>query len=86
MKKYKHFLLVTSEFPPQPGGIGNHAFNVANQLQHQGCFVTVITDIRSTDGAAEKSFDATLNFKVIRIQRYKFIFYTYIKRLLIKTI
>ena len=47
-------LLVTSEFPPQPGGLGNHSYNLANQLAKQKYAVTLITDVRSSNGEAEK--------------------------------
>ncbi|WP_242091601.1 glycosyltransferase family 4 protein [Aestuariivivens sediminicola] len=68
MSKLKHILLVTSEFPPQPGGIGNHAYHLALQLSEYGFEVHVITDIRSGDGLEEMAFDATLPFKVERIK------------------
>ncbi len=75
-------LLVTSEFPPQPGGIGNHAYNLATQLQLKGYKVTVLADLRSKDGAEEQQFDATLLFKVVRIIPNKISWFTYIQRIL----
>ena len=66
MNNSKQLLIVTSEFPPQPGGIGNHAFNLASQLQLNGYGVTVIADERSNDGVEEKQFDNSLPFKVFR--------------------
>ncbi len=82
MKHSKKILIVTSEFPPQPGGIGNHAFNLASQLRKYEYDVTVLTDVRSKNGKEEQKFDAQLGFKVIRIQRYSFILWTYLKRVL----
>ncbi len=73
-------LILTSEFPPQPGGIGTHAFNLANELKKKGFFVTVICDIRSSDGREEQKFDASLDFEVKRISRKKLIILSYIKR------
>jgi phosphatidyl-myo-inositol dimannoside synthase len=35
-------MLVSSEFPPGPGGIGTHAYHVANQLRKHGWDVAVI--------------------------------------------
>jgi len=74
-------VLITSEFPPQPGGIGNHAFNLANQLSKQKYEVTVLADIRSDSGEEERCFDEKLNFEVIRIPRYGFILMTYLQRI-----
>ena len=60
-------LIVTSEFPPQPGGIGNHAYNLALQLSRHYKSVTVIADQRSEDAVEESVFDASLPYQVIRI-------------------
>lgn len=78
--KEKKILILTSEFPPQPGGIGQHALDLARHLQkrHQ---VVVIADQRSNDGLEELDFDADLNFKVIRIKRLDKIAFTYALRL-----
>lgn len=65
--KDKHILIVTSEFPPQPGGIGNHAYHVARSLTHSGYQVSVITDQRSESGADETYFDSSLAFNVYRV-------------------
>lgn len=78
-----NILLVTSEFPPQPGGIGNHAFHLAKGLQQYGRSVTVICDSRSKTGKEEAIFDANLDFKVIRIQRTPLLLSTYLKRIYI---
>ena len=32
LKMKTKILILTSEFPPGPGGIGNHAFNLAEQF------------------------------------------------------
>ncbi|GAA4290586.1 glycosyltransferase family 4 protein [Aestuariibaculum suncheonense] len=65
----KRILLVTSEFPPQPGGIGNHALHVADALGNEGYKVTVVADQRSQDGHVEAEFDKTLPFSVSRIKK-----------------
>ncbi|HAI19011.1 MAG TPA: hypothetical protein DCM10_13880 [Xanthomarina gelatinilytica] len=39
----KNILIVTSEFPPQPGGIGTHAYYLALHLVKNGYGVTVIS-------------------------------------------
>ena len=55
MKSSKKILIVTSEFPPQPGGIGNHGFHLANQLSKNFYEVEVITDNRSVSGFEENA-------------------------------
>lgn len=63
----KNILIVTSEFPPQPGGIGNHAYYLALHLSKNGYAVTVIADQRDVVNAEEIAFDAGLAFSVQRI-------------------
>jgi len=72
---------MTSEFPPQPGGIGNHAYHLALQLQQNGYEVTVLADMRSKDGIEEDTFDMNLPIKVVRVKRYRFLLRTYLRRI-----
>lgn len=74
-------LILTSEFPPQPGGIGNHAYNLARGLQANGFEVKLLCDTRSSDGEAEKVFDKRLSFEVVRIPRKQIILFSYLKRI-----
>lgn len=76
-----NLLLLTSEFPPQPGGIGNHAYNLAKGLQANGFEVKLVCDTRSPNGEAERTFDKTLSFEVIRIARKKVLFFSYLNRI-----
>ncbi|WP_432671691.1 glycosyltransferase family 4 protein [Flavobacterium sp. SM2513] len=76
----KRILLVTSEFPPQPGGIGNHALHLSLQLDQKGYEVSVLCD-HSTSVDDEQSFDATLPIAVVRTSRTKPAFFTYLKRM-----
>ncbi|MDT0552260.1 glycosyltransferase family 4 protein [Urechidicola vernalis] len=83
MKDSKKILIVSSEFPPQPGGIGNHAYNLSKKLTEQGKEVVVYTNNRSKESIAEEmSFDTRQIFKTIRINRSKLGFLTYFKRIL----
>ena len=41
--KTKKILIVSSEFPPGPGGIGNHAYHLARQLTLHGIEVVILT-------------------------------------------
>ena len=74
-------LFITSEFPPQPGGIGNHAHNVAKYLNAHNFEVTILTDTRSKTGEVEKVFDAFQPYAVHRTRRKSPIFLTYLTRL-----
>jgi phosphatidylinositol alpha-1,6-mannosyltransferase len=78
-----NIVIVTSEFPPQPGGIGNHAYNVALYLSKKGFNVQVIADQRSETGHEETDFDQKLPFLVTRIKRNDFRFKMYIKRIVV---
>ncbi|WCO02540.1 glycosyltransferase family 4 protein [Psychroserpens ponticola] len=78
-----NIVIVTSEFPPQPGGIGNHAYNLALHLSNLGYQVKVIADQRSKTGDEELEFDKSLPFSVERIKLYKFRFIMYLKRIIL---
>lgn len=72
----KKITFITSEFPPLPGGIGNHAYFLSKYLQNAGYSITVLTDFREPN--ADNEFDKNQIFKVERIQRNAF---TYISRI-----
>jgi glycosyltransferase involved in cell wall biosynthesis len=76
----KRLLLVTSEFPPLPGGIGKHAFDLATSLVEMGHLVCVLTNARA-EWAEEGAFDQGLPFQVLRVRRYRFTPLTYVMRL-----
>ncbi len=78
----KHIIIVSSEFPPQPGGIGNHAFNLALYLSFQKHKVTVIADQRSVAGEEERQFDDNQPFDVLRIKLTNPRFVMYFKRII----
>lgn len=78
---FHNILLLTSEFPPQPGGIGNHAFHLSKGLEEQGYSVTVICDTRSKTGKEEEDFDTVADFKTVRIPRKSLLIGTYLKRI-----
>jgi phosphatidylinositol alpha-1,6-mannosyltransferase len=77
----QQIVIVSSEFPPQPGGIGNHAFNLALHLAHQKYKVKVIADQRSTHGKEELVFDSKQPFDIVRIKRYDLRILMYLKRI-----
>ncbi|MDY0090818.1 MAG: glycosyltransferase family 4 protein, partial [Flavobacteriaceae bacterium] len=61
--------MITSEFPPLPGGIGNHAFLLSKYLQKNSFEVSVLCDFRSEKEDLE--FDAKQNFTIYRTKRNK---------------
>lgn len=77
----KNILLLSSEFPPLPGGIGNHALHLALSLHKEGNEISVVTNQRSSISNEESTFDKQLPFKVQRIQRKKIEVITYCIRI-----
>ncbi len=61
-------LIFGSEFPPGPGGIGTHAYQLARQLQNKGWEIVVLTiqDYISDDEA--QSFNSQQDFPVYRLE------------------
>jgi glycosyltransferase involved in cell wall biosynthesis len=43
----KRIFIFTSEFPPGPGGIGDHAYNLACQFKEHGFEVSVLSELRT---------------------------------------
>ncbi|PIE89795.1 MAG: glycosyltransferase [Acidobacteria bacterium] len=80
-KTMNELILFTSEFPPQPGGIGNHSYNLAVQLAENQFNVQVLTDSRSRDGQQEAEHDNKLGFSVIRVPVRKPRLIMYLNRL-----
>jgi len=78
--KENNILFLTTEFPPQPGGIGNHALHLAKGLKNNDFNVTLICDQRSGEGKEEKIFDKQLKFQVTRIVRHQLIILSYFNR------
>lgn len=77
----KRILIVSSEFPPLPGGIGNHGYQLAMALSERGYDVEVLTDQRSMDLKYEFSFDGSLPFKVHRTPLRKQRVWMYVSRI-----
>jgi len=46
----KKLLIISSEFPPGPGGIGNHAYNLQYHLRKEGWKVKTISELRREFG------------------------------------
>jgi len=74
-------LIITSEFPPQPGGIGTHAYQLAKELSKHQIEVSVLTDQRSRNGEEEHGFDQNLTYKVHRVKRKFVLVLSYLERI-----
>lgn len=61
-------LILTSEFPPGPGGIGTHAYNLASQLHGLGWKVTVIGRQDYVAPEECQSFNCSLPFDVMSLR------------------
>lgn len=62
-------LIVASEFPPGPGGIGSHAFSMAKAFYAHGIKVTVIANADYVTEQQAKEFDSLQPFTVIRYSK-----------------
>lgn len=75
-------LLISTEYPPLPGGIGNHAFHLASSLQKQGTEMFVLTNQRA-DYMLENNFDEESKIQVYRVKRRKLNLLTYFSRIIL---
>ena len=76
-------LIVTSEFPPGPGGIGNHAYNLAKNLAINNFNVEVVTDQYEIDNNNEEVFDNKQLFSIKRVGIKKIRLLMYLDRFLL---
>lgn len=64
----RRLLLVATEFPPGPGGIGTHAHQLALHAARDGWDVTVLTPQQYVSARTAEAFDLALPFAVIRLE------------------
>jgi phosphatidylinositol alpha-1,6-mannosyltransferase len=62
-------LVISSEFPPGPGGIGHHAYSLAKALHQEDHDVTVLTVSDFAAPEVVSAFDARHEFPIIRFPR-----------------
>ena len=74
-------LIISSEFPPGPGGIGSHASNLSSQLHKRGYQIIVNTKSDYVNENQETMFDLKCPYEIIRFKRRKSILQTWIHRL-----
>jgi phosphatidyl-myo-inositol dimannoside synthase len=73
LKFLDKILIVTSEFPPGPGGIGNHSYNLAKNLSEKGHDISVL--VISKYLFPDDKFYENCSFQVIKIQNNNLIRY-----------
>jgi len=59
-------LLIASEFPPGPGGIGHHAYSLVQSLTRKGWELTVVSPADYADPEQVRRFDQQADFTIIR--------------------
>ena len=78
--KINNILFISTEFPPGPGGIGNHAWNLAKQLNlHVPVHVLTVSDYE--DEKQCLLFDNKEKMYIYRFKRYNISSITYFKRI-----
>ncbi len=77
----KRILIISYEFPPNVGGIGNHAYNLARSLSNEGFVITVLADTINVDETELSAFSAQQHFSIHWIKRSSFLLQTYIARI-----
>ena len=83
MNVQKEILIHSSEFPPGPGGIGNHAYNLAKNLTKLNYKVTVFAPKREEfllNNNKSKNYNY---FKFVEIYKGKYKFFIYLAFFLI---
>lgn len=78
----KRIIIISSEFPPGPGGIGQHAYSLARALQSEGFSIEVLTPGDYADVQEVQAFDLSQTFLIKRYPRVGLLS-TYWKRLYI---
>ena len=80
MKSIKKVLIISTEFPPGPGGIGNHAWNLSRNINTNSP-VHVITVSDYVDKLECSAFDKKEQMYIYRFNRYKLSIITFAIRL-----
>lgn len=65
----KRILLLSSEFPPGPGGIGQHAYSLAKALKEENFEVLVMSPADYATEEEVVQFDSSQVFSMIRFKR-----------------
>ncbi len=66
-------LILSTEFPPGPGGLGTHAWELARHLVKRGWEITVVTSQDYASSEEINNFNKLQPFPVIRMSSYPFL-------------
>ena len=55
-QKNKKILFICTEFPPGPGGVGEHAFQISRGLNELGWMITIVTTLDYTNELDKNEF------------------------------
>ncbi len=75
-----HALILTSEFPPGPGGLGTHAWQLARHLHKLGWEITVAASQDYASEAELSDFNQAQSFPIISIASTRFSPLRFVKR------
>lgn len=75
-----HALILTSEFPPGPGGLGTHAWQLARHLHKSGWDITVAASQDYASADEIKDFNHAQSFPIISIESHRIPQMRFIKR------
>ena len=67
-----YFLILSTEFPPGPGGIGQHAWSLAKALERAGHTIIIQTEADYADAETVEKFDKvqqSTHFRIVRNTR-----------------
>lgn len=78
----KRVLIISSEFRPNTGGIGNHAYYLARYLCLEGYRVHVLTDVIGIADEELKQFANAQTFRITWVKRTKLLVGSYVKRVI----
>lgn len=81
IKRGGKLLIITSEFPPNPGGIGNHAYNLAKAFSTLHYQVHVMADVHAVSADELNAFKNSQPFEINFIYRSRFPLATYFERI-----
>lgn len=76
----RNILIISTEYPPGPGGIGQHAYSLSKALHNLGYTIKVLTPADYATPNEVSKFDYSQPFKVNRYTRLNGLF-TYTERL-----
>ncbi len=80
MSNSSKILILSTEFPPGPGGIGTHAYEISRQLSMIGWKVYVAACQDYTDSDERDRFNKNLSFKISALESSRGIFTNLIGR------